>query len=106
MTTELRPRRNLLINEPITLTKVYEYNLHPGEPVDRGMKRKKLGINVYVDTFGYDHVMPTGEIKAKPMAPNPFIYTGMPAHLLLLLVESRYRNMEPNKMLKASGYNF
>lgn len=98
MASEIRRARDLLKNEPITITQVYEYNLHPGTPVDRGIKRKNLGINIYVDTFGYDHVMPTNERKAKPMAPNPFIYSGIPSNLLLLLVESRYRNMDMEKV--------
>ncbi len=93
MTTEFRPSREFLINTPITITRVYEYNMHPGDAVDRGIRHKNLGLNIYVHTYAYDHPMPTTERKTEAMAPNPFVYTGVPANMLMMLVEKRYNNM-------------
>ncbi len=73
-------RKSLLIHEKgNSVNEVHNYVMHPGEPIQHGIRNKEMSASEIFDhTSAHNHSIPTATRMIAGDAPNPFMYTGLP----------------------------
>jgi hypothetical protein len=73
-------RKHFLVHEKAnSVNEVHDYIMHPGEPIQDGIRNKEMSATeVYDHTSAHNHNIPTETREVEGHAPNPFRYVGLP----------------------------